>query len=185
MGERQPENVAGGADNGASPAPRSRPRLRVAPGRRYPDRCSTTTAVPTPDPVPTAAPAWIAQRVPRRPRAILADTDGMTLVVMGHRLERAGFDVEVHRTGPAALEAALAAPPAVVVAAARLPGLDGTGLFEGLAVGLAEPPPVVLLFWPGNAEAVAAALDMGVADAVVRPISLVETVARIRRSADV
>lgn len=141
--------------------------------------------VPTPDSVSTAAPVWVARRAPRRPRAVLADTDEMTLVVMRHRLERAGFDVEVHRTGPAALAAALASPPAVVVAASRLPGLDGTGVFEGLAVGLAEPPPVVLLFWPGNAAAVATALDMGVADAVVRPISLVETVARIRRSADV
>ena len=137
-------------------------------------------------PQPQAAdPAWIATRAcaPRRRRALLADTDEPTLAVMGHRLGRAGFGVRTERTGPDALEAVLASPPDVVVAASRLPGLDGLRLFERLRDELAEPPPVVLVFWPGNAAAVAKALDAGVADVIVRPLSLVEAVARIRRFA--
>ena len=47
------------------------------------------------------------------------------------------------------------------------------------------PPPVILVFWPGTAAAVAKALDAGVADVIVRPLSLVEAVSRIRRFATV
>ena len=138
----------------------------------------------TPAP-PAAEPAWISTRAcaPRRRRVLLADTDQPTLSVMGHRLGRAGFAVATERTGPDALAAVLKAPPDVVVAASRLPGLDGLCPFEQLCDELAEPPPVVLVFWPGNAAAVATALDAGVADVIVRPLSLVEAVARIRRFA--
>ena len=136
----------------------------------------------TPRPL-AAEPAWVARPAPapRRRRALLADTDGATLTVMGHRLGRSGFTVSTVRTGTDALAAVLASPPDVVVAASRLPGLDGLRLFERLRDELASPPPVVLVFWPGNAAAVATALEAGVADVIVRPLSLVEAVARIRR----
>ncbi|PAP76160.1 response regulator [Rubrivirga marina] len=135
-------------------------------------------------PSPQAAePAWIARRscAPRRRRALLADTDEPTLTIVGHRLSRAGFSVRTERTGPDALDAVLEAAPDVVVAASRLPGLDGLRLFERLRDEMEAPPPVVLVFWPGNAAAVATALDAGVADVIVRPLSLVEAVSRIRR----
>ena len=136
--------------------------------------------------VPTDAPAWIARAEPgctprRRRRALLADVDEPTLTVVHHRLSRAGLVVDVRRTGPDALDAIVASPPDVVVAASRLPGLDGLSLFERLREEVAEPPPVVLVFWPGNAAAVAKALDAGVADVIVRPLSLVEVVARVQR----
>ena len=128
--------------------------------------------------------AWIARaprRAPRARRALLADVDEPTLAVVRHRLTRAGFEVGVERTGPDALEAIRRAPPDVVVAASRLPGLDGLRLFQTLHDEMEAPPPVVLVFWPGNAAAVAKALDAGVADVIVRPLSLVEVVARVRR----
>lgn len=141
---------------------------------------------PSEPPAP-ASPAWVARApcVPRRRRALLVDTDEPTLAIVRHRLGRAGFTVAVERTGPDALGAILKGPPDVVVAASRLPGLDGLRLFERLRDELESPPPVVLVFWPGNAAAVAKALEAGVADVIVRPLSLVETVARIKRFAPV
>lgn len=111
------------------------------------------------------------------------DTDEPTLDVIGHRLTRAGFSVATERTGPDALVAIAREAPDVVVAGARLPGLDGLGLFQQLEARLDLPPPVVLVFWPGNGAAIAEALDAGVADVVVRPLSLAEVVARIARLA--
>ena len=129
--------------------------------------------------------AWISRGAGcaprRRPRAILADVDEPTLTVVRHRLAKAGLAVEVHRTGPDALDAVRKDPPDVVVAASRLPGVDGLQLFQTLRDEMDEPPPVVLVFWPGNAAAVAKALDAGVADVIVRPLSLVEVVARVQR----
>jgi len=111
---------------------------------------------------------------------VLVDTDEPTRRVLCHRLARAGFDVTEETTGPDALAAHRASPVDVVVAGARLPGLDGLGLFRELGEAGA-PPPVVLLFWPGNPRAIAAALDAGVADVLVRPLALDEVIARIAR----
>jgi len=130
--------------------------------------------------------AWVSRGqacAPRRRRALLADVDEPTLAVVRHRLAKAEMAVEVHRNGPDALESIRRAPPDVVVAASRLPGIDGLQLFQTLRAEMDKPPPVVLVFWPGNAGAVAKALDAGVADVIVRPLSLVEIVARIRRFA--
>ena len=133
-----------------------------------------------PNVLSTDGPARIARARPSPPRALLADPDEPTLALVGHRLERAGFVVETYRNGPELLEAARLDRPDVIVAASRLPGLDGLAVYHALREG-PSPPPVVLVFWPGNAAAVARALDAGVADVIVRPLSMVEVVARVKR----
>ena len=132
--------------------------------------------------MPDTDSAWLTRSRPRaHGRVLLADTDEPTLAVLRHRLERAGLAVEAVDNGPDALDAVRQSPVDVVVAANQLPGLDGVSLLRALRDGDAPAPPVVVVFWPGKDEAVVRAFEAGVADVIVRPLSIAEAGARILR----
>ncbi len=112
---------------------------------------------------------------------LLADTDEPTLAVLQHRLERAGMEVQTEDNGSDALAVARRSDFDVIVAASLLPGIDGLALMRALEDDAPLAPPVVLVFWPGDDDAVVRALEAGVADVIVRPLSISEVGARILR----
>jgi len=116
------------------------------------------------------------------PRVLIADDDEMSAAVARHRLERAGYTVEVVADGEKARSWALRHPrPQVVVAAINLPILDGFDLLSSL---IPDGPPVILLGRPGNDQSVARAMDSGAADFLLKPFSSVELIARVKRAAN-
>ncbi|WP_437490218.1 ATP-binding protein [Sorangium sp. So ce1014] len=91
------------------------------------------------------------------------------------------WSVEVASDGRAALAAALARPPDLVVSDVMMPGLDGVALVRELR---ADPRtsmvPVVLVSARAGDEAVVEGLDMGADDYLVKPFSARELLARVR-----
>ncbi|WP_437281553.1 ATP-binding protein [Sorangium sp. So ce375] len=89
--------------------------------------------------------------------------------------------VEVASDGRAALEAALARPPDLVVSDVMMPELDGVSLLRELR---ADPRtsmvPVVLVSARAGEDAVVEGLDTGADDYLVKPFSPRELLARVR-----
>jgi two-component system response regulator MprA len=59
------------------------------------------------------------------PRILLVDDDPDILETLRFALEQSGFDVDTASDGQAALDAARAQPPAVVILDVMLPGMNG------------------------------------------------------------
>ncbi len=115
-----------------------------------------------------------------RPQILLADdnTDMRQYIV---RLLGADFMVETVADGHAALEAAQASRPDLVIADVMMPGLDGLGLLRALrgTSGLKDVP-VILLSARAGEEARIEGLDAGADDYVLKPFSAHELRARVR-----
>ena len=89
-----------------------------------------------------------------------------------------GYEVAVAATGEAALTAAAARVPDLVLLDLGLPGIDGLDVIRGLR-GWASVPIIVLSAREGDVSKVAA-LDAGADDYVTKPFSINELLARIR-----
>ena len=71
---------------------------------------------------------------------------------------------------------------ALVVAAAKLPGLDGFEIVQRMrSTPATAETPAVLLAWPGNEEDIARAFELGADDFIEKPFSPIELTARLRR----
>ena len=99
-------------------------------------------------------------------------------------LEDAGFVVEVWASGPEALGAITARLPDVVVAAVKMPGLDGLGLIRALTTtpGLVSVP-VVLTSDEATDLVRLEAFRLGASDYITKPFHEEELVIRVRRVA--
>jgi signal transduction histidine kinase len=90
------------------------------------------------------------------------------------------WDVEAVADGTAALEAARARPPDVVLSDVMMPGLDGFALLRALKSDeRTRDVPVVLLSARAGEEARAEGLERGADDYLVKPFSARELLARI------
>jgi diguanylate cyclase (GGDEF)-like protein len=97
------------------------------------------------------------------------------------RLLGGSYDVLAVRDGLAALEAALSAPPDLVLSDVMMPGLDGFGLLKALrADERTRQVPVILLSARAGEEASIEGLDAGADDYLVKPFSARELKARVR-----
>ena len=128
-------------------------------------------------PLPIAHPAAGTAR--GRARILLAD-DNADMREYVRRLLAERWDVETVGDGDAALDAALAHPPDLILADVMMPGLDG---FELLRALKADPRthtvPVVLLSARAGEESRIEGLDAGADDYLVKPFSARELVARV------
>jgi signal transduction histidine kinase len=115
-----------------------------------------------------------------RARLIVAD-DNADMREYLRRLLSRYWDVEVVPNGRAALAAALAAPPDLVLSDVMMPELDGVSLLAALR---AEPRtktvPVVLISARAGEEARLAGLETGADDYLVKPFAAREVVTRVR-----
>ena len=99
-------------------------------------------------------------------------------------LERAGFDVAAMSDGQAALAAALAEPPDVMILDVMLPGLDGFEVLRRLrADDRGASVPVIMLTAKGQRADREAALGVGADLFMTKPFSNAQLIEAVRRLA--
>jgi DNA-binding response OmpR family regulator len=114
-----------------------------------------------------------------RPRIVLVEDDPSLADVLALRLEAAGCDVERHGDGAAALAAAQAVPPDLVVLDLGLPGgMDGMAVLQRLRA--TEDLPVLILTARSEPRDRVRGLEAGADDYVGKPCDTEEVLARVR-----
>jgi DNA-binding response OmpR family regulator len=107
-----------------------------------------------------------------RPLVLIADDDPDIQALVAFRLERAGFRVARAADGEAALELALAEPPALAVIDWSMPKLDGLELTKLLRANAdTADMPVLLLTARAQEQDVAIGLEAGATAYVKKPFS--------------
>jgi len=153
------------------------------------DRIRAAQDVPSTSPATRAfveeALRWVdhdeagAEAPPGASRILVADDNADMRAYLG-RILGARWAVETHADGGAALAAARARPPDLVLSDVMMPGLDGFGLLRALrADESTRHVPVVLLSARAGEEARIEGLERGADDYLVKPFSARELVARI------
>jgi len=119
-----------------------------------------------------------------RPRILLAD-DNVDMRRYITRLLDRQYDVHAVPDGAAALEAAIAMPPDLVLSDAMMPRLDGFGLLKALrADERTRQLPIILLSARAGEESAVEGLGAGADDYLVKPFSARELLARVRSHLD-
>lgn len=117
-------------------------------------------------------------------RVLLAEDEPNIVELLSFLLARAGFEVASETDGRAALAAALAGQPAVVILDVMLPGLDGLEVLRRLR---ADPRGrvlrVIMLTARGQRADREAALGCGADLFITKPFANSELVAAVRRLA--
>jgi len=111
-------------------------------------------------------------------RVLVVDDEPQILRALRINLRARKYDVDVAPDGTAALRAAAAHPPDIVVLDLGLPDIDGIEVIRGLR-GWTSVPIIVLSGRAGSQDKVAA-LDAGADDYVTKPFGVDELLARIR-----
>jgi two-component system KDP operon response regulator KdpE len=109
---------------------------------------------------------------------LVVEDDAAAAEIVTIALRARGHRVEVATTGRAALEAASAHEPDVVVLDLGLPDLDGIAVCRELRRWF--PNPILVLSADGAEDRKIAALDEGADDYVTKPFSMPELLARLR-----
>jgi signal transduction histidine kinase/DNA-binding response OmpR family regulator len=126
----------------------------------------------------TGAPARARTNEPR-PRVLWAD-DNADMRAYVARLLGELYDVQAVADGEAALAAARAAPPDLVLSDVMMPKLDGFALLKALrADERTQRIPVILLSARAGEEAAVEGLDAGADDYLVKPFAARELMARV------
>jgi two-component system KDP operon response regulator KdpE len=111
-------------------------------------------------------------------RILVVDDEPQILRALATNLRARRFDVDLARTGEAALELAARHQPDVVVLDLGLPGISGIEVIRGLR-GWTTVPIVILSVRDAERDKVAA-LDAGADDYVTKPFGMAELLARLR-----
>ena len=115
-----------------------------------------------------------------RGRVVIADDNADMRAYLQHLLEAAGFEVDAHADGDAALAACRARPPDALVSDVSMPGLDGYALIERLRADEdTAVVPVLLLSGRASEDERIAGLAAGADDYLVKPLGSRELVARV------
>jgi signal transduction histidine kinase len=124
-------------------------------------------------------PAPVAEAGAERARLLLADDNADMRRHLRGLLEPR-FDVTAVADGAAALEAALAAPPDVVLTDVMMPALDGFGLLARLRDDdRTRTIPVIMLSARAGEEAAVEGIGAGADDYLVKPFTARELLARV------
>lgn len=117
---------------------------------------------------------------------LLADDNADMRRYVERLLERAGYRVKALADGRAALEAARAEPPDLILSDVMMPELDGFGLLSAVRedAGLRDVP-VILLSARAGEEAQVEGLRAGADDYLVKPFSASELLARIETNLNI
>ena len=137
---------------------------------------------------PTAPVARIARRgadgKPVAARVLLAD-DNADMREYLQRLLRPGYEVTTVTDGQAALEAARANPPNIIISDVMMPRMGGLQLVAALRADLRTADvPVLLLSARAGQEAAIEGLEAGADDYLVKPFSAAELLARVRANVE-
>jgi len=117
-------------------------------------------------------------------RVLLAEDEPNIVESLTFLLERAGFDVASEMDGQAALEAALADPPDVMILDVMLPSVDGFEVLRRLRADTqAHDLPILMLTAKGQREDRETALGSGASMFMTKPFSNSEVIAAVTRLA--
>ena len=117
-------------------------------------------------------------------RVLLAD-DNADMREYLQRLLRPGYEVTTVTDGQAALEAAHASPPDILISDVMMPRLGGLELVAALRADLRTAEvPVLLLSARAGQEAAIEGLEAGADDYLVKPFSAAELLARVRANVE-
>jgi two-component system KDP operon response regulator KdpE len=111
-------------------------------------------------------------------RILVVDDDPQILRALRINLRAREYEVDVAADGHAALKAAAAQPPDLVVLDLGLPDMDGADVIRGLRGWSAVP--IIVLSGRGEGTDKVGALDAGADDYVTKPFGVDELLARIR-----
>ncbi len=115
-------------------------------------------------------------------RILLAEDDPHVVKLVTRHLTREGFEVVAYPDGREALANAVGSGAALVITDIEMPNLDGLGLLQGLR---SHPEfrhvPVMMLTAMGDEDYIVRAFELGADDYVLKPFSMREVVARVRR----
>jgi two-component system KDP operon response regulator KdpE len=111
-------------------------------------------------------------------RILVVDDEPQLLRGLRVNLEARGYEVDVTADGAAALDAAAARRPDVVILDLGLPDMDGIDVIHGLRTWGSMP--IVVLSAREQETDKVAALDAGADDYVTKPFGIGELLARIR-----
>jgi len=112
-------------------------------------------------------------------RILVVDDEPRIVDVVRAYLEREGHAVEVAHDGDAALAAARAAPPDLIVLDVMLPGRTGFDVLRALRAESDPGPAVILLTARDDVIDRVAGLELGADDYVTKPFEPRELVARV------
>ena len=123
----------------------------------------------------------MAQRLPdRRPRALIADGDHPTRLLVSRHLLSEGFDIVECRDGLEALERITSARFDLFVLDGALSSLDGIALCRAIRQGSPNPNSAVFIIAASSAESdTVLALGNGADDYLTKPLSIREFLARV------
>ncbi|RKG82078.1 response regulator [Corallococcus sp. CA049B] len=126
---------------------------------------------------PALAPASLG--LEERGRVLLADDNADMRAYVGRLLD-AHWTVEAVADGEAALQAALARPPDLILSDVMMPGMDGFALLQALrADERTRTVPVILLSARAGEEAQEEGLTAGADDYLVKPFSTRDLLSRV------
>ena len=117
---------------------------------------------------------------PERRPILIAEDDAEIRHLIRERLESAGYETRLARTGHEALNALSGWRFAGVVLDIAMPELDGFGVLEGMR-RLPDPPPVLMLTARYGANDVSRALALGARDYLTKPFSEQQLMSRMAR----
>ena len=119
---------------------------------------------------------------PSKPKILVVDDDELLRDLLEFKLRSRGYEVELAEDGEAALEAASASPPDLIVLDGMMPGLDGFQVLQRLSdSGATREVPVIMLTARRQEQDVVAGLSLGAQDYLVKPFLPDELVLRIQR----
>jgi two-component system alkaline phosphatase synthesis response regulator PhoP len=120
--------------------------------------------------------------MPSKPKILVVDDDELLRDLLEFKLRSRGYEVELAEDGEAALEAASASPPDLIVLDGMMPGLDGFQVLQRLSdSGETRDVPVIMLTARRQEQDVVAGLSLGAQDYLVKPFLPDELVLRIQR----
>jgi two-component system alkaline phosphatase synthesis response regulator PhoP len=111
-------------------------------------------------------------------RILLVDDEPSLIEAVGYMLRREGYTVTVATSGPAALEAARAVDPELIVLDIMLPGIDGLQVVRELRAE--STVPILLLSAKGEEIDRVIGLEIGADDYLSKPFAMRELMARVR-----
>jgi CheY-like chemotaxis protein len=118
--------------------------------------------------------------MPRKPVILVVDDDAPIITLMRSLLREFGYEARTATSGAAAIEAARAETPDLVLLDKNMPGMSGGDVIRALRtdVGLANVP---ILLLTGDPVAPQEIDELGANGTVQKPFDLQELIAQIRK----
>ena len=113
-------------------------------------------------------------------RILIVEDEANIVKLFSVRLERLGHTICAAASGGAALDAAHAASPDLILLDVMIPEINGFEVLQQLKADPATAPiPVLMLTARGHEHDIAAGLEGGAEDYIVKPFSFPELIARV------